>query len=294
MGYLFLGLALLAGAGKGFCGKRTSGLIKGFKGAALSNLIRMGFCVVIGLLVVFLGGDGAAVIQTGPVLWIAALSGVSTATLVITWLVLARKNAYMLMDVFYTLAVAIPLTLSAIFFDERIKPTQWVGIGILLMAVLMLCSYNNMVKTRLTPSAILILIISGLANGMVDFSQKLFVKTVSNVPLSVFNLYTYLFGLLCLALFYLLVQSDERVEGAVFKKIVGYIAVMALCLFAYSYFKTAAAGFLDSVLLYPLSQGAGMIIATTMAALFFGEKITPRCVIGVTTAFLGLLVINVL
>ncbi|MBR5869284.1 MAG: EamA family transporter [Clostridia bacterium] len=294
MGYLYLGLALLAGAGKGFCGKRTSGLIKGFKGAALSNMIRMGFCVLFGLIMVIAGGEWGQMAQNWTVIGIAALSGVSTAVLVITWLVSARKSAYMLMDVFYTLAVLIPLILSAIFFDERIKWTQWVGVCILFAAVLLLCSYNNSVKTRLTPSALLILIVSGISNGLGDFSQKLFVKTSPEVPVSVFNLYTYLFAFLCLVIFLLFLKSDEKIEENAFRKIVGYIAVMALCLFAYSYFKTTAAGLLDSVLLYPLSQGAGMIIATTMAAVFFGEKITPRCLLGVATAFVGLLIINLL
>ena len=274
--------------------QKTSGLIKGFKGATLSNLIRMGFCVAVGILVVILSGDLGAMAQSGPFLWIAALSGVSTAVLVITWLVSARKNAYMLMDVFYTLAVLIPLVFSWIFFDERVRLTQWIGLLILFVAVLLLCSYNNSVKTRLTPTALLILVVSGISNGMGDFSQKLFVKLTPEVPVSVFNLYTYLFALLTLAVFFLLIKSDEKIEGAVFRKIVGYIAVMALCLFAYSYFKTQAAGYLDSVLLYPLSQGTGMILATTMAAVFFGEKITPRCLLGVVTAFVGLIIINLL
>lgn len=294
MGYLYLAIAMLAGAGKGYCAKKTSGLISGFRGATLSNLIRLGFCIPIGLLVVILSGDLGAMGQTGPFLWISALSGVSTAVLVFTWLVAVRKNAYMLMDVFYTLAVLIPLCLSALFFDEGIKLTQWVGILILFVAVLLLCSYNNSIKEKLTPGRILLLIISGISNGMVDFSQKLFVKTTPDVPVSVFNFYTYLFGFITLVLFFLFTRSDEKLEVKTFRKIVGYIAVMAICLFAYSFFKTQAAGLLDSVLLYPLSQGGGMIIATTMAAVFFGEKVTPRCAIGVAIAFVGLIIINLL
>ena len=46
--------------------------------------------------------------------------------------------------------------------------------------------------------------------------------------------------------------------------------------------------------LYPLSQGASLIISSVMAAVLFGEKITAKCVIGLTLAFSGLMVINVL
>lgn len=78
------------------------------------------------------------------------------------------------------------------------------------------------------------------------------------------------------------------------KKIVLYIAIMALCLFANSYFKTLAATELDSAQLYPLNQGAALILSMGMSALSFKEKVTPKAILGIVLAFAGLLVMNVL
>ena len=78
------------------------------------------------------------------------------------------------------------------------------------------------------------------------------------------------------------------------KKIVLYIAIMAICLFANSYFKTLAATKLDSAQLYPLNQGAALIMSMGMSALFFKEKVTPKAILGIALAFVGLLVMNVL
>ena len=50
MGYLFLAIALLAGATKGYCGKMTSGYVNEYKDAMLANTIRMVFCVLIGFI----------------------------------------------------------------------------------------------------------------------------------------------------------------------------------------------------------------------------------------------------
>lgn len=60
-----------------------------------------------------------------------------------------------------------------------------------------------------------------------------------------------------------------------------------------SYFKTLAAGFLLSAQLYPLNQGATLILSTAMAAVFFGEKPNAKCIAGILCAFVGLIVMNV-
>ena len=45
MSFLYLTVALLAGATKGYCGKRTSGRITGWWDALLANLVRMLLCI---------------------------------------------------------------------------------------------------------------------------------------------------------------------------------------------------------------------------------------------------------
>ena len=299
MGYLFLLLSLTAGVTKGYCGKRTSGFISGFRDAMLASTVRMGICVAVGLILVLLQGDGSRLSPTGPMLFYAAVFGVSTAVSVVTWMVAVKKSAYMMMDIFMMLGVSIPLVGGSIFLGEPIKTTQWLGLVILMAAVVLICSYNNTIKTKITPYDLLILIVSGATNGIVDLSSKLFVKRVENCSPSVFNLYAYAFAGITLLVWFLLttprhadphLPAPMQTVGRVFP----YVAVMALCLYACSYFKTLAAAHLDAVLLYPLSQGASLILSTVMAAVLFREKITVKAVIGIATAFVALLIINVL
>ena len=61
---------------------------------------------------------------------------------------------------------------------------------------------------------------------------------------------------------------------------------------ANSYFKTQAAFYLDSAELYPLSQGGSLILSTFMATVFFKEKLKVSAVIGVSLAFVALMIIN--
>lgn len=295
MGYLFLFIALLAGATKGFCGKKTSGYLNGIKDSMLANIIRMLLCIVIGLVMIFITGDPAELVPTWPMLLIGALSGVSTSVFVVTWLISVKRSAYMMLDVFLMLGTLIPLISGSIFFHEAVKWTQWLGIAVLFVAVLLMCSYNNSIKEKITLPAFLILLASGVANGITDFSQKLFVKTMPGISASAFNFYTYIFAALTLIIAYFLFKTDEpKPTKETFTGIFGYVLVMAICLFANSYFKTLAADRLDAVLLYPLNQGAALILSSAMSALLFKEKLTPKAIGGIMIAFAGLIIINVI
>lgn len=295
MGYLFLLIALLAGVTKGYCGKKTSGFTNGFRDAALANTIRMMLCIVIGFALIVITGDFKKLLPNRDLLLISMLSGISTAVFVVTWLVAVKKGAYMMLDIFLMLGVLIPSIASNLFFNEAIKLTQWLGIAVLLIAVVIMCSYNNTIKAKITPSSFLLLIICGAASGIADFSQKLFTKCIPNGSAAVFNFYTYLFAAFILMISYAVTRKAEPNGGkSNVKKIFGYILIMAFCLFANSYFKTLAANYLSAVLLYPLNQGCALILSAIMASVFFKEKITTKAVIGIVTAFIGLLIINLL
>ena len=294
MGYLFLCISLLAGAAKGFCGKKASGIVTGLRDSVLASILRMGLCVIIGLAIVICTGSTAHLYPNTVLLLTSALSGVSTSIFVVSWLCSVRKSAYMLVDVFLMLGVLVPILLGNICFSEQISGNQWLGIGILFCAVIVLCSYNNSIKAKLTLPALLLLALSGLTNGITDFSQKLFTNLLPETPASVFNFYTYVFAFITLSICLLFFKKEAAGRQQPFNKIFGYIPVMALCLFANSLFKTMAATHLDSVLLYPLNQGAALILSTLMSAVFFRERLNSKCVLGICVAFIGLLVINVL
>lgn len=299
MPYLFVALVLLAGSIKGYCGKKTSGCVQERADALFINVIRMLLCIVIGMAIVWSAGDISKLPLSSGTLAIYSLSGISTSVFVVSWLLAVRTSAYMLVDVFLMLGVLIPSVLTAVFFDETIKWNQWLGIAILIVAVLIMCSYNSSIKKKMTLSSILMLVICGSANGFADFSQKLFKLKYANLPSSVFNFYTYVFSAVTLIIFYLLLKHhDSRGEKFELTKMPKstyiYIVVMAICLFANSYFKTEAAEYIDSATLYPLVQGSSLILATFMSAFIFKEKLTVKAVVGVVLAFIALVIINVL
>ena len=130
---------------------------------------------------------------------------------------------------------------------------------------------------------------------MADFSQKLFTKYLPEGSVTAFQFYTYVFAALVLmAASAATGRKAAGTEAAGLKKIFGYVFVMALCLFANSFFKTLAARHLSAVLLYPLSQGCALMLSAIMSAVLFRERLTLKAIQGLITAFAGLLVINLL
>ena len=298
-GYIFLALALFAGCTKGYCGKKTSGFVEKSKDAVFISFIRMLLCILIGVILIIAANDTSYLVADAKMMPVYILSGVSTSAFVVTWMLAVKKSAYMLIDVFLMLGVLIPLILANILFNEPVKPTQWLGIAILIVAVIIMCSYNSGLKGKMSFSSILLLILTGASNGIADFSQKLFVRTTDGVPSSVFNFYTYVFSAITLLICYIVFKKTEsKVESekqsTIPKVMYAYVAVMAVCLFANSYFKTVAAYTLDSAKLYPLNQGAALILASLMSVFLFGEKLTLKAVIGIALSFVALIIINVL
>lgn len=290
MGYLYLILSVLCGNIKGFCGKKTSGLTNELHDAVVFNFIRMLLCVPIGFLMIMFQNGFSGFAADANTMLITIFAGIMNSVFVVSWLVAVKYGMYMTVDVSLTFGTAVPIILSCIFFKENVSVKQIFGLLLLVAAVYIMCGYNNEQKGKPQLKSYIPLLICGLANGFCDFSQKLFVNSDTTVSVSAYNFYIYIFSavtLLVCCFFIKHGKSKPNCKGAGI-----YILIMAICLFGCSYFKTKAAGILPSIQLYPLCQSLSMILSAIMASVFFKEKITPKCVFGITLSFVALLFIN--
>ena len=295
MGYLYIATALLFGQIKGYCGKKQSLYISGLRDASVSNFLRMLCCTATSLVLLALGGQLSLLLADTKLLLCALLAGIANAGLVVVWLVAVRGNAYILVDVFGMVGVIVPLVLCRILFHEQIRPIQWAGYLLLCTAVWIMCSYGASLKgKKMSAGSYLLLIGYGFFNGMTNFSQKLFVNVCPDGSKSVFNFYTFLFAAFVIGCMLIPLSRDKEYTPCPVKKIWLFIVIMAVSLFANAYFNTAAAAVLPAVQLYPLMQGGGLICSLLLAAIFFGEKVTKRSVVGITLCFTALIMINVL
>lgn len=296
LGYTFLMIAVLAGCTKGYFGKQISGKTQGMAASVWANVLRMGFCIVISLLV---GGVGMlrkglsvdlALVLTG------VLSGVMMAFFVVSWLYCVRGGTYMLVNISLMLGMLVTLILSNLFLSgETVTLIQWGGVALLIGAVLVMYSYNKGMRGKMRISSLLLLLACGVSNGLCDFSQKLF-QHYSKSDTALFTLITYFVTLLVLLAVLGLPQvRREQVKPLpLIKELFFYVLIMAVCLFLNSYFKTEAAapGRLTAAQLYPVSESVSMLLSVLMSHFLLKEKATPRCITGCVLALAAVLLLK--
>lgn len=300
MGYLFVAVALLCGVIKGYCGKKSSGTLVHSSDAMLVNTVRMIACILIGFAILAVSGELGSLRVSHEFLLISAVSGIATSAFVVTWLISVKQGAYMMVDVFLLIGVILPLLLCRFIYDEKILPIQWLGIALLIVAGYVICTYNTSIKGKMSPLALAVLALCALSNGTADLMQKMFTREISGGNIAVFNFYTYVFAAATLMICFFVFRSREKKKhelaspAKIIMPVIIYVGIMAVCLFMNSYFKTAAAAYLDAVQIYPLSQGGAVILSMAMSAICFREKINLRCILGVALSFVALILINLL
>ena len=127
VGYLFVGLALLSGGIKAFCGKKISGKTPTIKNAILTNFIRMLFCIVFGFLFV-VAVDGVSALKMDTMAILLALGGsLATCVFLVSWLLAMRKNAYMTVEAFVLASMLVPVLLKLALYGEKVGLFQWIG-----------------------------------------------------------------------------------------------------------------------------------------------------------------------
>lgn len=292
MGYVFTFLSLFSGLIKGFCAKKISGLVSSIKGTFFMNMLRMLLCVAVGLVIAL--ADGSRVFWVNPyMLLISAVSGISTALFVVSWIFCVRRGAYVMVDVFLMLGGGLTIALCKMFFGEAVTMGQLAGFVLLVIASYVMCSYSAGIKGGFPFTSFLLLVAGGVCNALADFSQKWFIYAYPDGKVSVFNLYTYLFGAIVLLISFAIAnKAESKPNDGKSVRVFLVICIMAVCLFAYSYFKTLAAKTVPSAFLYPFTSGASIVLSGVMASVFFKEKITVRCAVGIAIALGAIVIMN--
>ena len=300
-GYLFLSLALGGNLLKAFCGKKTSGFMKTITDAFSFSTIRLGLSALFAIFFMIpdLLDNGLSTMSLDlNLLPTYLLSAVANVGMVIIWLIVVRSGVLVLLDVSSLCGCLIPMILSRIFYSETIRYNHIIGFALLFAAALLIASYNNSIKAKLSLKSIFLLLGFAVSNGFIDFSQKLFRKqTLDAVPSSVFNFYSLLFAFFILFIVSFVMKTSQKKEAEKLKinpKALIHISLMAVGLCIVTLFKTLAAGYLPSALVFPFFQGTVIISNAILGAACFKEKISVKSVAGLTLMALGLVIMNFL
>lgn len=103
--------------------------------------------------------------------------------------------------------VFVTLVCSYFILGEKIEINHWIGLWILLISVLVMCSYDCSQRSAMSIKSLILLIAVAVTSGLTDFSQKLYVNRAAETNISVFNFYTYVFSAAVLTLAYFIFNN---------------------------------------------------------------------------------------
>ncbi len=228
--------------------------------------------------------------------WVIALgTGISLTISGICSLLAMRGASVALTSLFGTAGLLVPTLSGIILFDQRVTWGQWLGIGFLFCAAILLASSSQKTNGKISPKTIIFLFGSMLANGSTMLLQTLYKAWV---PAGNVSLYSFLqFGIPAVTLFAVSLFWSIRVQKEypkTEKKLLLYTLFASAAVFGVSQISTIASAIIPIAVLFPVSDGGNTIIATLVAAVLFREKLTVRSICGVLIGFTGLIMIKLL
>lgn len=299
MGYLYLAISKFCGAAK-MAAMKNCGNADDSTGTSVKvNAVRSGIILVVSVIVFAVSRTA-----TADGMWIAALSGVSNALNMLSWLVCATAVSLCIVETFVMIgSVVFPLALSPLLYaGETVSAAQWAGAGVILVAVVLFCVGRDV---KFGKKGIVWIAVCTLSSAGCNVTAKLYAVRAGSEYVAFFNLVTFVIVFAFFAVVAAItvlknrkktdpVADSEPVEDSgraeekdpqpreffgLPKRTYFRIAIAAVGMYATNYFMTLAAGALPSGVLYPLSYGAGFVLTAIMDTVFFKQKLTlPRAV----------------
>lgn len=299
MGYLYLAISKFCGAAK-MAAMKNCGNADDSTGTSVKvNAVRSGIILVVSV-IVFAVSRAA----TADGVWIAALSGVSNALNMLSWLVCATAVSLCIVETFVMIgSVVFPLALSPLLYaGETVSAAQWAGAGVILVAVVLFCVGRDV---KFGKKGIVWIAVCTLSSAGCNVTAKLYAVRAGSEYVAFFNLVTFVivFAFFAVVAAITVLKNRKKTDSvADFEPVEDFgraeekdpqpreffglpkrtyfrIAIAAVGMYATNYFMTLAAGALPSGVLYPLSYGAGFVLTAIMDTVFFKQKLTvPRAV----------------
>jgi drug/metabolite transporter (DMT)-like permease len=207
-------------------------------------------------------------------------------------------------------ALCIPCIAGIFFFDEPMSLWQWVGLALFIVAMYFMVSPTKKetkdISKKTTVKTIVMLVLTLIAGGGTMVAQKAFAKIVPNGSAAMYSFLTFALNAIMLYACYGVIrlpqkkkivnvgEGEERKSEALSKLlwICGFI--LAFAIFVINMLVTELGKSVDSAVLFSVSYAISIIITILVGAIYYKEKITSKCMIGILLCIGALAIINFL
>ena len=194
-----------------------------------------------------------------------------------------QKNGVVLTSIFQKLGLIVQLFLSIVFFKEQPEVVQIIGIIICLAAVVLINFEKEQTVMNFKLGLFLILLVSGLCDGMSKIHEELGNATLSEH----FLLYTFGVALiLCVAL---IIVKKESFGW----KDIGFGILLGIPNYFSASFLLKALNDIAAVIVFPTFSVATVVVISLVGFLVFKEKLSKKQWIGMGLILAALVLLNI-
>lgn len=213
--------------------------------------------------------------------------GIGTGVLYLAGLLLIKiniqKNGVVLSTIFQKLGLLVQLFISIAFFGEKPEVLQVIGIILCLIAVIFINFEKEQTGIRFKLGLLLILIASGLCDGMSKVHEEL-----GNANLSEHFLF-YTFTVALLLCIILIIAQKEKIGVAE----LGFGVLLGVPNFFSCRFLLKALNDVAAVVAYPTFSVATVVVVTLSGLLVFKERLSKKQWLSMGMILVALVLLNV-
>ena len=257
-----------------FADKLSSKITANTKSVLLFGVIKCGFGAIFAALFLLITRQSIAFYRH--TLWISVMSGIGQG--VCTYLIIAtlKRSSLIQVNMFMSAGVLVPTILSAVFFGEALNFIKIAAIFLFLIAAALLLGVKSVKDFSVNKTTFLLLFALGVFFGIIMFGQKSYPKLVPSGSVALFSLLMYSTSTLFLAICMLFTKKSEEesisIKTVVNKKFIIIGILCAIIVFSLNQVITLLSGLLPAALVFPLTNGAKLVIVAIVAILVFKEK----------------------
>ncbi len=260
-------------------------------GRAMYLSIATGMSAVLAFVLLAAEGELASISSLPTLgLVIAFSTGVTLCISSLCSLLAMQGSSVILGSLFGMAGLLVPMISGIYIYEQRVSLLQWGGILLLFVSAWLLASSSQKTNGKITAKTLLLLCLSMIANGGTMLLQTLYKNFV---PTGSVSLYSFLqFFIPSVVLFpvsFILSKKGEKEKTFFQKKMYIFTVISAVSLLGISQLSTMASAIIPVAVIFPISDGGGMIIAAIVASSLYKEKLNPKSIFGIIIGIAGIL-----
>jgi drug/metabolite transporter (DMT)-like permease len=282
--------AIISDGIKGFTGKKISGQLNGLPDALRVGAYRMALCTAISAVVLLASGTG--LVLSRALILISLMSGITTALMILAWLLAVREGAFVFLDVCSASGVIIPVVMSQLLFGEKVSVVQYGGIALMILSVYLMSGHNRTLKGKPSARLLILLGVLTVSCGLSSLFSKMYTYYIPGGSIAAYNFLTFFAAAVMIGGVLPFLGVNKGAARVSLWKITPYVFVMAGTMYTYLYLITQTTAMVPSILLFPLYNGMLLIQSMGLSAILFKEKPTRKGIAGLALTIVSLIIIN--